>query len=453
MNEQFIIVLTALILTLSYTLLLNNNVYSYFQISDNSPPSITVVDPISGSSIPDNIIVINGTSHDNESGIRQVEVLSHPYPFNDRYEFEIANAVSYDNWSEWSIPISVGAPGVYRILAHAEDRAGNENWYESIINVPFPGTVLSQKYNIHIAFVNPTFTDAAYHPNAFYDFYAKYQTVPWGKNITADRYMLKTPLSNASRIDPYTSSQTANDLAKFSKIDPDNTHIVILNDIIEGKIPSTFSTVINDEDVHNGYIFDHEGNNAYDILILSHDEYVTTPMYENYKRFVSDGGIIVFLDGNIFYAEVDYEKDHTITLVKGHNWEFDGDVARKSVGERWFYENQKWVGSNFLASDIYDDISFKHNPFNYTHFEENYVSNPMARILIDYKVDLPESMSHLKNATVATYELDFGRGKVIMIGLYGQKLVYSDAFLNLFETLLLNSIHRLNTDQTTFEKN
>ena len=133
-------------------------------------------------------------------------------------------------------------------------------------------------------------------------------------------------------------------------------------------------------------------NNIYDMLILFHDEYATQEMYDNYRRFVSNGGTILFIDANVFIAEVDYDKENqTISLTKGHDWEFvNGTFARKSVIERWFNENKEWMGSNFLVSEITSNVTFANNPFNYTHFEENYVNNPDAKILIDYDIVLPK---------------------------------------------------------------
>ena len=53
-------------------------------------------------------------------------------------------------------------------------------------------------------------------------------------------------------------------------------------------------------------------------------------------------------------------------------------------------ENRYFIGSNFIVNDIHDDVRFGNNPFNYTHFEENYVNNKNASILLDYHVSLPE---------------------------------------------------------------
>ena len=64
--------------------------------------------------------------------------------------------------------------------------------------------------------------------------------------------------------------------------------------------------------------------------MLFHNEYVTQKEYDNLRQFVKNGGTIVFIDANVFYAEVRYDRDnHTITLVKGHYWEFDGKARKK----------------------------------------------------------------------------------------------------------------------------
>jgi hypothetical protein len=82
---------------------------------------------------------------------------------------------------------------------------------------------------------------------------------------------------------------------------------------------------------------------AYDIIILGHQEYVTQKEYDNLKKFVSDGGTMIILDGNVFYAEVKYDiKAQAVTLVQGHWWAFNGKSAWKSVGERWRNEIE-WV--------------------------------------------------------------------------------------------------------------
>lgn len=73
------------------------------------------------------------------------------------------------------------------------------------------------------------------------------------------------------------------------------------------------------------------------------------------------GILAVYISGG--YDEV----VNTITFVKGHDWEFDGKTARKSVGERWPEETREWAGSNFMKMPMWMDVQFVNNPFNYTH--------------------------------------------------------------------------------------
>jgi ketopantoate reductase len=223
---------------------------------------------------------------------------------------------------------------------------------------------------------------------------------------------------------------------------PDHQVIVTMAEHLQRTKSNSLITMIRDEDVHSGHIFNSgvasdtskNNSNIYDTLIVFHDEYASQPMYNNYKRFVSNGGTIIFVDANVFIAEVDYNKsNHTITLVKGHTWEFDGKSARKSVDKRWFNENKDWVGSNFLVSGLRDKIYFLNNPFNYTHFEENYVNNPQNKILLDYDAVVPKN-SVYAGFHVASYELSYRKGKVIMTGLYGQTLISNKLFLKMLDS-------------------
>lgn len=75
-------------------------------------------------------------------------------------------------------------------------------------------------------------------------------------------------------------------------------------------------SVITDADVDKGLIFtkssnlenfSNNNNNAYDVIILGHQEYVTQKEYDNLRKFVANGGTMIILDGNVFYAEVRYD--------------------------------------------------------------------------------------------------------------------------------------------------
>jgi N,N-dimethylformamidase beta subunit-like protein/Big-like domain-containing protein len=439
-------------------------------MEDNVRPMIKIIDPSPQSTITLSEITINGTASDSGSGIQKVEVLVHIYPFDNIFNYQEADPISTNgDWSKWSITLPISTVGVYRIQAHAIDNAGNENWDEVRIGVPFladsslstfsdldvpqilpsspppPASASPSASSMKkIALVIPTFTEAAYLPDSFYTFYNKYYSIPSGKNVTTDLGLLSVPI-----LYRFINSSTAVNMETLSKIDqpsdPDKIILTLAEHLKRTKSGSLI-TIIRDEDIHNGYIFnsgvasDNSKNNSnnYDTLVIFHDEYATQSMYNNYKRFVSNGGTIIFVDANVFIAEVDYNKNnHKITLVKGHNWEFDGKSAAKGVGERWFNENKEWVGSNFLVSGLRDKISFLNNHFNYTHFEENYVNNPQNKILIDYDVVVPKN-SVYTGFRVASYELSYGKGKVIMTGLYGQNLISNKSFLKMLDSWILN---------------
>ena len=76
--------------------------------------------------------------------------------------------------------------------------------------------------------------------------------------------------------------------------------------------------------------------NKYDILILGHQEYVTQQEYTNLKTFVANGGTMILLDGNVFYAQVGYDRStQTITLLKvmaGHSMV---NQHGRVLAERW----------------------------------------------------------------------------------------------------------------------
>ena len=449
------------------------------------PPIIKIESPVSGSVIPRNLINVSGGIVDPTGNLDKIEVFINKYPFDGKYSYVFTKPFmgtdgntsnTSDKIYNWSFPVALESSGVYRILAHAQDSSNNNRWDEINVYVPFNASMssrfplaLSESINdgnsnstnsassankTRIALVNPTFTDGAYGPNAFYLFYEKYdrsgiydEILPVSANITTDLEMLTAKLPEPAWIDPTTSADLAKNISMFSRVDPENRQITILANRIENEVLPNQSqaTVINDEDVHAGYIFGkNDESNAYDVLILNHDEYVTQEMYDNYKKFVQNGGSMILLDGNVFYAEVEYNSfNNTITLVKGHDWQFDSSkkVARPGPHERYFDENREWVGSNFLLSDINDNITFVNNPFNYTHFEDNFVNNPNATIIIDYEARIPPS-NPFSGATVATYEHAVGKGKVIVIGIYGENLIKdnNEKFFEFFDNLLLRSI-------------
>jgi hypothetical protein len=270
----------------------------------------------------------------------------------------------------------------------------------------------------NIALIKPTFTAAAYH-NSFYKFYFISVGIPHvRKNVTTDLNLLSSPVYNL--------------LTKTSSA----SMIVYLTYHMRTALPKSNTHVLTDEDVDNGGIFFVNGTNKYDILILGHQEYVTQQEYDNLKRFVANGGTMILMDGNVFYAEVKYDRNtHTITLVKGHGWAFNGKSAWRSVGERWARETSQWVGSNYLCYSC--NVTFANDPFEYRHHEEQYLTNPNDKILMDYNASIANKDSKPMKILIATYALDYEKGKVVVLGIYSDDIIANNKFSRYFDSLLL----------------
>jgi hypothetical protein len=278
----------------------------------------------------------------------------------------------------------------------------------SEITFVFGVNIISSKLKIGI--VENSFTGAAYRDQGFYDFYKKHRDeIKKGKDVTSDLNLLTPKIPN------YSPQYDVSILEDFP------THLRQL-------FPNANVSILSDINVHEGEIFNvkdkNTSNNAYDILILGHQEYVTQQEYSNLKTFVANGGTLIILTGNVFFTEVKYNKENnSITLVNGHGFQFDGKTARKGVDERWEEETKAWLGSNFYP--IYQrEKDYHHlynNPFNFTGKqggEEQYYdkTNPNIRILLDYKSSDPRY-------PIATYELKYGKGKSIVIGLAGEDIL------------------------------
>src|SRR5205085_12066729 len=114
-----------------------------------------------------NFINIHGTtSESGSSGIKEVDVRVSKIPSSDTTNYELAIPTVQGNWSRWSFPIVLEEPGSYLVRSRVTDNAGNQRWSDLTIN--FPAYI----YNKRIAFIEPTFTYAAYQKGSFYDFYA-----------------------------------------------------------------------------------------------------------------------------------------------------------------------------------------------------------------------------------------------------------------------------------------
>ncbi len=266
-----------------------------------------------------------------------------------------------------------------------------------------------------IGFVLPTFTMAAYGANAFYTFYKKYAHVQDDEFVTSDIDLLSPSLRNS------------NDSFNHNKA----LGLHHLRDYTSSLLPKAHLTYLADQDIHNGLIFSQDDSNLYDILILGHSEYVTQQEYNNYKKFVENGGTIILFDSNTFYTEIDYDPiNNQISLVKGHSWSFDGEKAWRDIQERWAEETTEWVGSNYCSCLL----TFNNNPFSYTHHEEQYLTNPNAKILIDY-----QAVSQY-NFLIAAYELKYGLGKVVSFGIFADDVFEDNNLLSFYEDIILSSI-------------
>ena len=327
-----------------------------------------------------------------------------------------------------------------------------------------------------IALIKPTFTKAAY-DNAFYIFYKLNANKSFGTNITKHIGLLSNTIE---------SKKTSKDALGGSSEDA----IRYLADHIKWLMPNSNVTVLADQDVHNGYIFENKHDrrsistnttttaapnttsgaaNAYDVIILGHQEYVTEKEYDNLKQFVANGGTLFAMDGNVLYSEVKYDnKSKTVTLTKGHNWEFNGKLAQRSIAERWNDDISGWIGGKSIGNNF--DIIFYNNPFGYEHREEQYITNPKDKILLDYNASViiglhntidnnnnnyssnnnnNNTIAHhsvLNNASqknekiakikIGTYELDFGKGKVISLGIYADDIIDDLKFNKFLDSLL-----------------
>jgi hypothetical protein len=423
-----------------------------------------------------NILFVTNAS----SGIHNISAVAHTFPYDGDFPIKLAvlpSSISSNNESHWEIPLVINTTGTYRVVIEALDNVGNPVSAETTINAAIPEKNITQvktpdQLNPKIAFVRPTFTEAAYQENGFYTFYEKYGVPPYSdENITTDLHMLtvKTPkslpelysdtdlmiLDNLTALIPVIGTEL-NDVSFEGFPDPERFWIPFI-DHVKQDFPNATVTVMRDEDVSDGHIFYTNDNktNAYDVLMLFHNEYMTQNEYDNLRQFVENGGNLVVIDGNAFYTEVKYDRiNQQISLVNGHGWQFDGEAARESVNERWINETKEWVGSSYQLGDIATPITFGNNPFNYTHFEENYVNNPNVTIIHDYKIRFPPqdwiNRPEVRGSVIATYTLDYGKGKVLNLGIWGDNLSESELFFKFFDSWLITHVYCYNNTQPCY---
>jgi len=297
----------------------------------------------------------------------------------------------------------------------------------------------------NVAFVRPSFTYAAYRLNGFYNFYRLYDDVPQSTNVTTDLNLLTANVPHEP-VPIYTQKPT--DVPEPTR---EKQYIDKLIELVRNRasVDSLRISDITDKEVHDGKIFNaYNNSNAYDVLFLFHQEYVTSAEYYNLKKFVGNGGTIVFNDSNILTTEVKYDSNNdSVTLVEGHNWKYDGHNAWRAEKERWANETAQWVGSNFLPVPTKNNITFTNNPFGYNHTEEQYVTSPKDRIILNFGAIIPDiKKAHIDGTfgthpVVAVYELDHSnsndnsvakQGKVISLSIFSYKLSNNKEFLDFY---------------------
>ena len=107
--------------------------------SDTTPPNILISSPSNGSTVSGPStgvpIPVAGTSADNQTGIKKVEV-----KLGSLSSWSLATPTSPGNWASWSITIMATASGTNTIQARATDNAGNIRDTTISVNVVFGST-------------------------------------------------------------------------------------------------------------------------------------------------------------------------------------------------------------------------------------------------------------------------------------------------------------------------
>jgi len=98
-----------------------NSIYINMLI-DAQNPSVAIVNPTAGATIPQGTVPVQGTAADNSggSGISKVEVKL------DSGLFSTATPKAAGDWSTWSTSVNIASSGQHTIYARATDKLGNQ---------------------------------------------------------------------------------------------------------------------------------------------------------------------------------------------------------------------------------------------------------------------------------------------------------------------------------------
>jgi len=132
----------------------------------------------------------------------------------------------------------------------------------------FPDGFLNRESKIiDIAFMLPSFTMAAY-DDSFYNFFRSHSDIQAGQYVSVDIHLLSPQVP--------------------SGIDSMNNHKSItlhkIRDHLSFLLPSSNFNDLDDKMIDERLIFEANGANIYDIIILVHQEYVTQVEYSNFKK-------------------------------------------------------------------------------------------------------------------------------------------------------------------------
>ena len=187
---------------------------------------------------------------------------------------------------------------------------------------------LAVAYNhSNYVFIEPTFTQSAYQPNCFYDYYSNHSLV---KDLTC-------PISHSEE----------NTKTRYS--DNYNTRLVL----------EAFGfSHVSDIDVNNGC--QNVCLSSFHKIIVLHSEYMTQTEF----NFLTNNTKVVWVYPNAGYGLIDYH-DNTISLIRGHG------LGNVSNGFNWKLDNTKYE---------FTDCKH-HNNWNYTTNQNQCYPNDAINII------------------------------------------------------------------------